>query len=130
MKSLALTIVGPIKGGKNNMGITRTGRHYPKAKWGSWRDGVVLLLLGQNRAKIVFDSPSQVEARYWRGDNRRRDIPAMIDSVWHCLERAGIVEDDTMLEDCDWRCMGLDRERPRLELLISTKEESCETTAG
>ena len=93
MKSLSLTIPGPIKGGKNNMGITRTGRHYPLPAWASWRDGVVLLLKGQNRDKLLFDSPASVEARYWRGDNRRRDIPAMIDSVWHCLERAGIVAD-------------------------------------
>ncbi len=112
-----LVISGQLKSGKNHMQIGRNGRHYPLPAWAIWRDGIVLRLRTQRRG-MFFDSPCFVNVKYWRSDNRRRDVPGMMDAICHCLERAGIVKDDSLLTNWVWRDMGLDRENPRAEVFI------------
>lgn len=87
-------------GGKNNIVITRAGMRFPKPAWAKWRDQAVM----QVRTQLVairgfkpFTEPVSVDFWYFAGDKRRRDMPAIIDSVWHVLEKAGVVEDDTLL---------------------------------
>jgi len=38
-----------------------------------------------------------VRLDYVAEDRRRRDFPAICDALWHALERAGVVTDDTLL---------------------------------
>lgn len=82
----------------------RSGRHYPNEDWAQWRDAVVLSLKFQ--AARQDSLPAGVMIRfhidYYPADKRRRDLPAMEDSIWHCLERAGIVEDDSLLVTGTW----------------------------
>ena len=35
---LELFISGQVRGGKNNMVVTRSGLHFPKKEWAKWRD--------------------------------------------------------------------------------------------
>lgn len=121
-QALALTINGPIRGGKNHVNITRTGHRYPNKTFAIWRDDVVRQLRIQCGAAMpAFLHPCRIEVKYWKPDLRHRDVPAAMDSIWHCLERSGIIADDCLLEDCLWLNMGLDRVTPRAEILISAK---------
>jgi hypothetical protein len=56
---------------------------------------------------------------YWPGDKRKRDMPGMADAICHCLERAGIVADDSLLVSWSWACMELDRKNPRAKITIT-----------
>lgn len=99
MKQFRFSIRGPIKGGKNNMLMTRTGRHYPNPKWAKWRDGIVAGLVGKCS---IFDKPVKMEVVYIPEDLRRRDLPAMLDSIFHCLERAKLIVDDFLVKNLLW----------------------------
>lgn len=95
---MTIQISGQIMGGKNNICITRTGHRFPKPAWAKWRDKAV----AEVRAQLPpnwkpIDAPTNVRLDYVCGDKRRRDFPAICDSVWHVLEKSGFVADDTHL---------------------------------
>lgn len=93
-----LVIEGQIRGGKNNMIVTRTGLHFPKPAWAKWRDEAVNQVKPQLPVGFKpFSEPINVRLTYVSGDNRRRDMPAILDSIFHVLEKAGVVTDDTLI---------------------------------
>ena len=97
----AIKIPGQIRGGKNNMVVTRTGLHFPRPEWATWRDQVVALIkLQLPRYWVPISEPCGVFLEYVAGDKRRRDMPAIVDSIFHCLEKAGVVKDDALLWVC------------------------------
>ena len=122
MKSLTFTIHSQIIGGKNQMQIDpRSGRHYPNKKFAAWRDRVVRDLrfyLDQIKFTEPFDKPVSILVRYWKFDNRRRDVPALWDSLFHVCERANVVTDDWLFQDCYWISVKQDKEEPRVEVVI------------
>ena len=94
----ALRLTGQIRGGKNNMTVCRNGAHIPKPGWKIWRDAAVSEISRQLPHRWTpIAEPCCVRLEYFAGDKRRRDMPAIIDSIWHVLERAGFVKDDTLL---------------------------------
>ena len=95
------TLTGQIKSGKNNMGITRSGHRYPMAAWAAWRDEVVLNLRDQSEEKQIR-TPCTISFFYKEANKRRRDVPGMIDALFHCLERAGIIKDDSLFKNVYW----------------------------
>ena len=100
------------------MQVTRSGRHYPLASFVVWREDVLRQL---TRMVVPFDCSCSVTVKYWRGDERRRDVPGMIDALWHVFELAKIVTDDKLFEEVHWIPMGLDRKNPRVEIDIKTR---------
>ena len=95
---LTIVITGQIRGGKNNYIVTRQGKHIPKAEWASWRDEKVAEVRAQLPADFsAIAVPVNASLAYVAGDARRRDMPAVLDSIFHILERAGVVVDDTFL---------------------------------
>jgi len=95
---LVLRLTSQIRGGKNGMGVTRTGRHYAKPTFARWRDDAVRQIRCQLPSGWKpIDVPCNVRLDYVAGDKRRRDMPAVLDAVWHVLEKAGVVADDTLL---------------------------------
>lgn len=118
---LRLTLAGQVRGGKNNIRITKTGHRYPNAKWAVWRDEAVDQIKRQLPADFKpFTGPCSVQFHYYAKDRIRRDAPAIIDAVWHVLEKAGVVTDDTHL----WPTVSsrdYDKQNPRVELIIETK---------
>jgi Holliday junction resolvase RusA-like endonuclease len=61
---------------------------------------------------VAICRPVNVHLEYVAGDRRRRDMPAVVDSLFHILEKAGVVEDDTLL----WvskSSRSYDKENPR-----------------
>ena len=95
---LSIRIEGIISGGKNNIIITRSGHRFPKASWAKWRDSAVASVRSQlPKGWVPINVPTNIELTYVAGDKRRRDMPAIVDSIWHVLEKAGVVTDDTHL---------------------------------
>ena len=120
-----LVIKGQIRGGKNNMIVTRTGMHFPKPEWAKWRDAAVQ----QVRAQLPHcykpcGGPVLMQLNYIAGDHRRRDMPAILDSIFHVLEKAGVVVDDAQL----WvneSSRSYDKEHPMaIMYLTATKPEA------
>ena len=95
-RAFSITIKGQIRGGKNGIKITKKGKRYPCAKWAKWRDDAVSQVLGQVICEAIT-KPTNIRLDYWAGDKRRRDMPAVIDAIFHVLEKAGVVKDDTLL---------------------------------
>ena len=110
--SLSITIPGQIKGGKNNMIVTRSGKHFPKKDWEQWRNRTVAIIKSQlpNDWNPISE-PCLMSLDYVAGDKRRRDMPAIVDSIFHCLEKAGVVADDALLW-VQWSSRGYDKATP------------------
>lgn len=97
-RGFTLRLTGQVRGGKNAMGITRTGRHYARTPFKIWRDAAVSGIQRQlPTGWIPIAGPVSVRLDYVAGDQRRRDMPAILDAIWHVLEKAGVVTDDTLL---------------------------------
>jgi Holliday junction resolvase RusA-like endonuclease len=97
-KRLQIIITGQIRGGKNNICITRSGHRYPNKQWAAWRDKAVQEVLAQiPYGMLRIEQSANIRLDYVAGDKRRRDMPAIIDSIFHVLEKAGVVKDDTLL---------------------------------
>ena len=95
---MTLKFTGQIRGGKNNMIVTRTGHRFPKPEWAKWRDSAVKEIKAQlPKSFRPIDVPTAIRMDYLAGDKRRRDMPAIIDAIFHVLEKAGVVKDDTLL---------------------------------
>jgi Holliday junction resolvase RusA-like endonuclease len=82
--------------GKNNMGVTRTGIHYPKPAFVNWRKNVMAQVIEQTpKDWKPIDSYDYSWVFVIRPpDNRRRDLPAVLDSLYHVFCKTGIVADD------------------------------------
>jgi len=109
------TLLGPIRGGKNHVGITRTGKRYPLKPFVAWREGIFAQLRFVPRE--LTGKPCIIRVRYFAGDKRKRDVPAMMDALFHCFERSGLVKDDALLCNVEWT-YGFDRKNPRTEIEI------------
>ena len=116
---MTLKIEGQVRGGKNNMGITRSGIHYPYPKWAAWRDGVVASLLAQRRE--LLGRPCRIKVFYTPGDKRRRDVPGLADAICHCLERAKIVLDDSLFVDWEWTTFMPDKLKAGATIVIEPR---------
>jgi Holliday junction resolvase RusA-like endonuclease len=117
-KQTSITITGQIRGGKNSVQTTKTGRRYPNKVWAKWRDAAVREVAAQiPKDWRAIIEPTNIRMEYWAGDKRRRDMPAIIDAAFHVLEKAGFTEDDTFL----WvkeSTRSYDKQNPRLTITI------------
>lgn len=117
---ISLTLPGQIRGGKNNMIVTRTGMRFPRPEWACWRDAMV----AEVRAQLPpgwkpIGEPCNAKLFYLAGDRRRRDMPAIVDAVFHVLEKAGVVADDTLLWISE-SSRAYDKQNPRCIIEIET----------
>jgi crossover junction endodeoxyribonuclease RusA len=78
------------------MGRTKTGMSFPKKSFADWRAEAIRQIKTQFSGEPIA-VPCNVRLDYVAGDKRRRDMPAVLDAVWHVLEKAGVVADDTLL---------------------------------
>ena len=96
--SINMKIYGQCPSGKNAIIVTRSGLRIPGKRFSEWR--TLALHQIQNIQKIGLlriDSPCSITIDYWSGDRRRRDVPGIIDAIYHVLEKAEIVTDDRYL---------------------------------
>lgn len=104
MKRFEFKIHGPIKGGKNQVQITRTGHRYPNPKWEAWRNQVVREIIEVCKPTFgrMITGACKLTVIYTPNDLKRRDTPAMLDSIYHCMEKAGLIEDDFQIQTVHW----------------------------
>lgn len=118
---LSFTLLGQLVGGKNHIGITRTGRRYPRKPFAAWRDEAERQLRNQLKGCPLPAFPRDMRValavRYWPGDRRRRDATALLDALFHLLERCRVVEDDAQVKRVDWQEWARERD-PRVEMLV------------
>ena len=96
--------------------VTRTGMHFPKPEWAKWRNDAVYQITEQFTATMI-EYECKAYIHYFAGDKKRRDVPAVIDSIWHCLEKAGVMKDDCLIKSVDF-VGGYDKENPRAEIQL------------
>lgn len=79
----------------------------------------VMNLVSQMRVPM-FRKPTElcIEIHYAAGDLRRRDMPGMMDALFHVLERAQVVEDDAQIKEGHWYQLPLDRATPGVRVTI------------
>jgi Holliday junction resolvase RusA-like endonuclease len=87
-------ITGQVRGGKNAIRTTRQGHRYPSKVFEKWSTQAVAEVREQDQFHNTLTIPLGVSFDYTPGDARIRDIPAIIDAVFHVLERAEIVASD------------------------------------
>ena len=121
MKSVDLlrfTLPGTTPSGKNAVLITRTGQRYPAPRFKKWRDSVMPILQPLASPGPLLSNNLSIEVLYWPGDLRRRDVPGMVDALFHVIEKAGIVRDDAQLKHVHFWTQELDRTNPRVEVSL------------
>ena len=114
-----MKIAGKLLSGKNAVIVTRSGQRFPAQRFKDWRECIFAQIEQQiGRTPEPVTVPVKATIRYWPGDRIRRDAPGIIDALWHCLERAGIVADDALFQAIDYRQEALDRANPRATVTI------------
>ena len=104
-----ITLVGQIPSGKNQMGVRRDGRHYPRKRFIDWRAEACNQIIFQkhaNRWMMLLD-PVCLSVQYWPGDHRTRDLPGMEDALFHLLVYAGILKNDGLIYNGHWYRMAV-----------------------
>jgi len=79
------------------------------------------LKLSAKGEKLPFDKARVETFVYWP-DNRKRDAANIEKILMDAIQDAGIVEDDKDIKDHRTVVMGIDREKPRLEIEISRNQ--------
>lgn len=96
---LCLNIKGQCPSGKNSVIVTRTGLRFPSKRFSAWRAQGLTQIKQQLKGvkDLPITTPVDVEVEYAAADKRRRDVPGIVDAIWHLLEKAGVVSDDCLL---------------------------------
>lgn len=116
---IRFTLTGQIPSGKNSVIVTRSGMRFPAKRFKLWREDAFKQLDAQvPNVKVPEDWDPLVRVKYRPGDLRRRDVPGMIDALYHLLEKYGTVDDDARLRNIQWTTFDIDRANPRTEVVI------------
>lgn len=98
-----LNLNGAIRGGKNNYIVLRNGKHIPTARFTSWKKQAYLELLPQLKTiatPLPLDNPYYLWIfEYTPPDNRKRDITAILDSLFNLFEAIHLVKDDSIIKN-------------------------------
>ncbi len=132
---LEYLIEGQVSGGKNNIGITRSGKRYPTSKaFIRWRKHALNQLLSQKqllKQAMPINHPVSVCVEYYTDSKRRRDTPAILDAIWHVLEKSEIITDDFFLagfnQECLYKHILLDKGtdiKPHVRILLYVSKEN------
>ena len=83
------------------MQVTRTGRHYPNPLFVAWRKDMAWQIRAQlaHRQRTPWDVPVRLKIDYWPGDRKTRDVPALLDALFHLLVYCGVLQDDGLVRD-------------------------------
>ncbi len=107
---LKLILTDQIPSGKNAQAVTRTGRHYARPRFASWRSIAAHEVLVQKtkltvaqhlRLPLFGDLTATISYRAF--DNVLRDLPGMQDALWHLLTHCNIIENDGQIKGVTWQ---------------------------
>jgi hypothetical protein len=116
-ESLSLTLYGAPRTKKTSNQLQRFGgrlKVVPSKAWMRWRDEC---LKQTNDSMRLRDQPYNLCALFYR-DADRGDAIGYLQGLADVLQEAGIVSDDKWFTQFDGSRLLVDRERPRVELLI------------
>lgn len=82
---------------------TFQGRVLISAQGRAYRETVVSALTGLHLTPL--DGPLSIILRFYRPDNRRRDIDNLNKAAWDALRYAGVYHDDSQIEHADARML-------------------------
>lgn len=106
---ISFTLTASLPSGKNQVGIdTRNGRirRFPNKRFTDWRRQAAKEVLTQVAAKEKpLIGPLHALIAYTPGDHRLRDVPGMMDALWHLFAYCGLLEDDGQIVMADWRTL-------------------------
>jgi len=67
---------------------------------------------------FVFDKPVSMRVIYTPADLKRRDLPAILDSIFHCMEKAQLVVDDCLIKNLVWESRPKDKEKSGVSVFL------------
>jgi len=113
-------IVGQVAAGKNNIQTTKSGRRYPNKSFERWAKSAYrqIQLQQRQRPRYALTINLHIAIDYWPGDRRTRDIPAIVDAVFHVLEKMEVVENDRQFKSCDFREHAVTKTDPRVRMTL------------
>lgn len=105
---LHLFLANQLPGGKNRVHTTRSGHRYPEARFVAWRQDALFELQTQLQGVqgLPYRHPVALQVVYCAKDRRRRDLDAMLGTLGHLLERAGVLADDSLIQALEWQPTG------------------------
>lgn len=136
---MILELRGQIRGGKNNQGIQagtnkKTGkkfvRKFPNKSFSEWAEEAKRQIneqlkpirpAGASAEHVFFDSFCKIHIQYWPMDRKRRDSPAILDAIYHVLEKTCVVADDSLFIEEYLEPMGLSKDDPKAVIIIETR---------
>lgn len=102
-------IKGQVRGGKNNLKITRTGHRYPDPGFVAWSGLAAIQIKAQlyQYRDLMLNPISTAKDWAWSfdytpSDNHRRDATAVLDAVFHVLEQCKVVTDDRWIANLNF----------------------------
>lgn len=79
-------------------------------------DAELVILL--SKCETFGSQRVSVEIEAWLPDLRRRDVDNLLKAPMDALTHGGVWEDDSQIDYLSIRRMGIDRERPRLDITV------------
>lgn len=121
------TIAGnpPIKKNSRSIGRTREGRLFPmkSSKLRAAEEWAILQLKQQKfRGFAEYQHPIHVRFLFYRKDKRHVDLSNLYEFAQDCLQEAGIIADDVLIESHDGSRKLYDPHNERTEIFISPYE--------
>jgi Holliday junction resolvase RusA-like endonuclease len=122
---VVITIKGQVRGGKNHIIITKTGHRFPNKKFAEWAVGTIWQIRSQRGGYPMISSPEyDWKFDYTPENNQRRDITAVLDAVFHCLEKAGVVSDDRWIQNITFRQNPANKENAGIVITANPAEKA------
>ena len=116
---MTFLLSGKLPSGKNQIQTAyRNGRvlRYPNKRFKLWRDTSMKQLLEQHCLRQKgwpIRTPCGLVVDYVPGDARTRDLSGMLDALFHLLEKAGLVANDGLIQQCKWTTFPMEKGRAR-----------------
>jgi Holliday junction resolvase RusA-like endonuclease len=124
MDVIELRLTGQIHGGKNQILHTRSGHRYPNKLFAQWSKAAIAEIIRQKPLWTTLCTPYLEDATlHWQfiytpSDRRRRDVPAILDAVFHVLERADVVSDDAIIKNLTFTTLPPDKDNAGMTIRI------------
>lgn len=120
MSSYGFTLPFALLVPDNKKSTIARGRIILSKRYRGGKLHAVAALMRQKQGPTLSGSLA-LTATLYAPDKRRRDILNHAKMIGDCLTQAGIIKDDSLLDDVRWLRGPIDRENPRLELTVATR---------
>lgn len=120
---MTIALTGQLPSGKNQVQLLFRGGKvvkYPNKTFQNWRRSAAQEILTQGPPKTPIASPVAIVFDYWPGDKRTRDVPGMLDALFHLLVYAKVLKDDGLIYNVTWTRHEVNRPFPKVVMEIES----------